>query len=572
MKSIVITINLIFISICLFCQIPAFPGAEGFGAIATGGRGGEVIYVTNLNTSGSGSLQAALDESGKRYILFKVSGVIPGTLEVPVGHGDFTLAGQTSPSGIIVRGFQSYNDENVSSSNFIIRHLKSRIGDIEKYPTPFWMGSDGLTLGGVHNAIVDRCSFAHANDEAVDISRSSGLTIQNCILAETLGGHSNLGGMLINYSSPSSRLDSLSIHHNVWSRIGGRMPEISCETPFCNDKIINVELSDNLFWDPQIELWYEGVTGNNGFFNLKMNAVNNYSFANSSYGNAMFHFDLLNFSKNFLFFSGNQLNLYPQYKDYQLFYCCNDFNQNNPNNEFGLAQRATQRFDFPTITYHPVSELRQYIYQNAGAFPRDAMDQRLLTSVNSGLIDFKTQNVDHYGDAFKLLPPNQGPIDSDDDGMPDYWELSHGLNRLTQDHNGNQLSLQLTGMDGYTNLECYLNCLSDALVSGNSTGNCGINLNITTNTSQQTNINQGISISPNPVKDVLDIEFMSKSSSKKTILITNYAGQNVQSADLYDEKIQISTQSWSSGIYFLRYFNNLTGKMVTKKIAVLKNE
>jgi len=200
------------------------------------------------------------------------------------------------------------------------------------------------------------------------------------------------------------------------------------------------------------------------------------------------------------------------------------------------------------------------------------MDQRLLTSVNSGLIDFKTQNVDHYGDAFKLLPPNQGPIDSDDDGMPDYWELSHGLNRLTQDHNGNLLSLQLTGMDGYTNLECYLNCLSDALVSGNSTGNCGINLNITTNTSQQTNINQSISISPNPVKDVLDIEFMSKSSSKKTILITNYAGQNVQSADLYDEKIQISTQSWSSGIYFLRYFNDLTAKMITKKIAVLKNE
>ncbi len=238
-----------------FSQLPAFPGAEGFGAFATGGRGGKVNYVTNLNTEGQGSLQAALNESGKRYILFKVSGVINGTVEVPPGHGDFTIAGQTSTNGIIIRGFQSYNGDDRSSGNFVIRHLRSRIGDIDNYPSNAWLGADGLTLGGVHNAIIDHCSFGQANDEAVDISRSSGLTIQNCMLSETLGGHSYLGGMLINYSSPQSRMDSLSIHHNIWNRMGGRMPEISCETSYCNGKSLNIELSSNVFYDPRIEMW-----------------------------------------------------------------------------------------------------------------------------------------------------------------------------------------------------------------------------------------------------------------------------------------------------------------------------
>ena len=66
----------------VFAQVPAFPGAEGFGASASGGRGGRVVYVTNLNADGPGSLQAALNENGKRYILFKVSGVIPTTVAV----------------------------------------------------------------------------------------------------------------------------------------------------------------------------------------------------------------------------------------------------------------------------------------------------------------------------------------------------------------------------------------------------------------------------------------------------------------------------------------------------------
>ncbi len=530
----------------LYGQAPAFPGAEGFGATASGGRGGRVIYVTNLNADGPGSLQAALNENGPRYILFKVSGVIPTTVEVPPGHGDFTVAGQTSPDGIIVRGFLSYNEEQISSENIIIRHLRSRIGDTEQYPTPHWLAEDGITLGGIRHAIIDHCSFAHASDEAVDISRSSLLTIQHCLLAETLGGHSYLGGMLINYSSAQSRLDSLSIHHNVWNRIGGRMPEISCESPYCDGKTINIELSNNLAWDPRIELWYEGPTPN-GHFNLNLNAINNFYHAAPSYTNGMYHFDLLNFEENNLFFEGNKMNLYDQYGDYELFYCCNDFDQGHPNTNFGVADLLPLRHAFPSISYTTTETLADVLSTSVGAFPRDAMDLRLMGYVTDGIIDPLSIDEDHYDDAFMITNEKQAPLDSDDDGMPDYWEMMQGLDIHSQDHNGTSLSNDIYGVAGYTNLECYLNCLSDALVNGGSSYACGIQLEGTSQLTQDPKLE--FDIYPNPTKAEIQCKGLSE-LSKVNCKIMNAAGQIVLEQPIQTNK-SVSVAHLGAGIYFI---------------------
>lgn len=453
----------------------AFPGAIGFGAGASGGRGGQVIYVTNLNINGPGSLQDALNQVGTRYILFKVAGVIDGTVEVPNGNGNFTIAGQTSPGGITVRGFQMYNNDNPSVNNVIIRHLRSRIGDINLHPTGNWLGGDGITIGGVQNAIIDHCSFQHAVDEAIDISRTSNLTIQNCVLGETLGDHGYLGGMLINYSDAQSPLNNISLHYNVWNRIGGRMPEISCETPYCNEKHIQIELSNNLYWDPQIELWYEGNTNvGNGHFYLNMNAVNNLYHSRTTYGNAMFHFDLLNYAENHLYFSGSKMNLYPDYSDYQLFYCCNDFYLYHPNTDMGIADRMNNKHPFYDVAYTDLDELPGYIARNSGAFPRDPMDLRFASYITNNTIPDLPVNVAGADDAFLTQQTGPPQTDSDSDGMPDYWETAQGLINGTQDHNGTQLSIPITGVSGYTNLECYLNCLSDALVHGKTTPECQI--------------------------------------------------------------------------------------------------
>ena len=354
----------LFISNILFAQL-AFPGAEGFGANASGGRGGQVIYVTNTNVSGPGSLQEALNTAGPRYIVFACSGVIDGTVEVPTGNGNFTLAAQTSPYGIIVRGLSMYNDTNTSVTNIIVRHLRSRSGDLTVYPTNNWISGDGITIGGVHNAIFDHCSTAHADDESMDISRSSSITIQNCMFSETLGSHGYLGGMLVNYSSQTSRMDSLSLHHNTWNRIGGRMPEFSCESPSCSNHQEKIELSCNLFWDQQIETYYNSAIDpsqqSNAVYNLDMNIVNNYSVGRNSYTNGMFSHALLEQSGNDLFVSGNKMNLYNSISDYDLFYCCNDFNTNFPNTDLGTCNIKNIRHAYPAITYTPANGIVNYM-------------------------------------------------------------------------------------------------------------------------------------------------------------------------------------------------------------------
>jgi pectate lyase len=439
----------------LYAQIPAFPGAEGFGAFASGGRGGQVIYVTNLNLSGPGSLQAAINTPGPKYILFKVSGVIQGTVEIPVGGGNFTLAGQTSPNGIILRGLLAYNDENPTAENMVIRHIRSRLGNASLYPPGGWMAEDGLTLGGVRNTIIDHCSFAHATDEAVDISRSSRITIQNCILAETLGSHFDLGGMLINYSSPQSRLDSLSIHHNIWNRIGGRMPEISCESPACQNQTIRIEMSNNLLWDQNIQVWYDPASGGPLFY-LDANIVGNVGIGRPTYGGPLFNYNFLEFSQNDLYVQGNFMPAYPNWSDYQLFYCCNDFNQFGPNSNMGTANALDSRHPFPAITYTSQSGLLAYMMAHAGAQPRDSMDRRLMKYVGQQSFDPTPLNLSGANDPFIIQGNAVAPIDTDNDGMPDSWEISYGLNPNFQDHNGTDLSVGFTGMAGYTNLECYL--------------------------------------------------------------------------------------------------------------------
>jgi len=137
-------------------DIAAFPGAEGFGAIATGGRGGRVIYVTTLdadpNGEVEGSLNWALRQEGPRYILFKVSGVINGPAYIR--RGDVTIAGQTSPGGIITRGLicdDHYEDNDCR--NLVIRHIRSR--PALQIDNQEGVLDDALRLDGVDTAIID---------------------------------------------------------------------------------------------------------------------------------------------------------------------------------------------------------------------------------------------------------------------------------------------------------------------------------------------------------------------------------------------------------------------------------
>jgi hypothetical protein len=561
---------------CYSQTIPSFPGAEGFGANATGGRNGSVYYVTNLNCSGAGSLQNGLNQLGAKYILFKVSGIIPCAAEV--FKGDVTIAGQTSPGGIIVRGiiFDEIYEQNTISRNAIIRHLRSRPKPSQTLPNQGYVLDDGLRLDGASNVIVDHCSFANAIDESVQISNSRNITVQNCMLSETLGEHFNLGGMLMNYSTSAHPQDNISIHHNVWNRIGGRFPEISCESPYCSSNPLNVEITSNLFWDQQIETWYNSCTTGGSDcknFRLNMNYTNNFSVVRNTYNGPLASADFLNNSNNKLFVSGNKMNRYAQYADYQLFYCCNDFNTNAPNTNLGAAQKLTSRNAFPLISPTIATDLKEYAIKNVGAFPRDPMDRRLINPISQNLLATQAINgVDYFNDAFQLDFTTQpiAPTDSDNDGMPNDWETNNGLNPSVQDHNGTQLSKKFTGIEGYTNLECYLNELSDKLIGKTSVIVTPPSTTIITSLELNSSERISASISPNPTDAGILIKVKGQINNTWRFELIDTLGRvlmeenNISSA----EKSFLLPRLIQSGTYFIKIY--LIESIIEQRVVVLK--
>jgi pectate lyase len=484
-KSSIITLLIALFASVVYGQ-SSFPGAQGFGAAATGGRGGQVIYVTNLNPSGPGSLTEALSTQGKRYILFKVSGVIDAVADIT--YGEVTIAGQTSPHGIVVRGIlaDEIYDTVGTADNIIIRHLRSRPNTTGLRPSGYIL-DDALRLDGASNVMIDHCSFANAVDEAVQISNSMNVSLQHSMLAETIGEHFYLGGMLLNYSSPEHPQDNITIHHCLWNRIGGRYPEISCESPYAAARPLHIEFSYNLFWDQQVPMLYNANIDpsadppKDSFF-LNMNLIGNRSVTDSTYSYSMFTHSFLEYAGNQMFVSDNRMQQYNtplySYSDLDLFYCCNDFidSTNRPNRDSGKVVLRSARFDFPlvtNITFPPVG-LRQYQVMQGGAFPRDSMDRRLFLSLLKGKIDntFPIDSNDHYKDAFIIDYDTTSllyPSDLDGDGMPDWWELHHGSDYNIQNHNDLDLAAKYNVIPAYTNLELYLNKLADSLVTRKST-------------------------------------------------------------------------------------------------------
>ena len=457
---------------------PAFPTAEGFGANTTGGRGGDVVYVTNLNPSGPGSFNDALAMNKPRYILFKVSGVVTVSSRwddiAQIRYGNVTVAGQTSPGGIIVRGFLSDNSKNTNRDNVVIRHIRSR---------PDGLGlDDAFRVIQCKNVIIDHCSFGHGGDECLQIGNDSNYTIQNCIFTETLGAHYDRGGILIKYSTPEFPNNNISVHHNIWNRLFGRTPLVSCDdnslAPRCQSGPFNLEVSNNLMWDAGYPMQFSGrfLDGTPQGFHYNLNCVGNYFYVRPAYVFGMF--EPFAQPDNNLFLSNNRINIYPKYSDYQLTYCCNHFYNDNPNNSTPKGNVLDARHPYPVITYHESTALPDYMVKNAGAFPRDSMDRRLMKYVANRKIDTTGWSrsgengvIDAHLFDWTIAPVI--PADTDLDGMPDYWEERAGLNSRVPDHNGNILAKTVfkdycKDDTGYTNLECYLNILSDSLVDGRS--------------------------------------------------------------------------------------------------------
>lgn len=420
-------------------SLPAFPGAEGYGAYAVGGRGGDVYHVTSLLDNGVGSLRYGIDSAaGPRTIVFDVAGNIHLESDLYITKPYLTIAGQTAPGmGITICNNTVYL---YATHDIVVRYLRFRHGDIHP---PFVPGfeKDTLTLLNVHDVILDHLSVSWGLDETLSVLGttkypSDRVTVQWSMITEGLRNAKDFNnrsmGSLITCAE-----GGYTFHHNLFASNDWRSPQAEGEI---GGSGLRLDFVDNVVYN-----WgaLAGESGPDGYA-LAMNYVNNYVIAGPSTPRSISPCAFWGFSRDAkIYQSGNLID-----SDH-------DGRRDGRNTGwrmfYGTYTKQSTRFSGPAIQEDDAATAYRRVLAEAGAsWARDSVDARLVDEVISetGEIISSQDQVGGWPD----IPTAAASVDSDLDGMPDAWELAYGLDAENpSDRNGD-----LNG-DGYTNLEEYLN-------------------------------------------------------------------------------------------------------------------
>lgn len=410
-------------------QSLAFPGAEGFGRYAAGGRGGRVIKVTNLADSGEGSLRWAVEQSGPRIVVFNVSGTI--CLETPlrINNDSITIAGQTAPGdGICLKD----NPLVINASHVVVRYLRVRTGN--KYARD----NDAISGGryGQHDVILDHLSASYSIDECLSIYKTRNITVQWCLVSHSLArshhtkGAHGFGGIWGGYNA--------SFHHNMLANHSSRNPRFSSV-----EGTKNVDYRNNVVYNWGFKSAYGG--GRHG----EINMVANYY----KPGPASEHHRLLDVADDGTGRYYVEGNVMEGDEAVSRDNWSGVGGKGNP-----LDCRVYEPFPFAPINeQQPEEAYRQVLRQTGCSHRRDSYDRSVVHQAERGEALYGRNGIidtPEEAGGWPKLKSAKAPKDSDGDGMPDKWERQHGLNP----HDSADSSAYTISND-YTNIEIYINSL-----------------------------------------------------------------------------------------------------------------
>ena len=479
---------LLLLSLAIFIEMtaqqPAFPGAEGFGMYTTGGRGGSVYHVTNLNDSGAGSFREACNKSGTRTIVFDISGTIFLKSELKLKNGNVTIAGQSVPGdGICIANYPFV----IACKNVIIRYMRFRLGNEALKINDTAHEGDGLGGMDLENVIIDHCSVSWSIDECLSVYGSKNLTVQWCIASQSLNnaGHSkgahgyggNWGGSGASY------------HHNLMCHHISRTPRLGPRPSTQTDE--RMDLRNNVIYN-----WIDnGVYGGEG---MNVNIVNNYykpgpdtksgtknkriaaiGIRTSEYTkhntSSPNQWDVMWHVWGDFYVDGNVNSKNSDVtNDNWTYGIYNQIDNSSVDNTFTDATKDTIRLEKPIlyeqVTTHSAAQAFTQVLDYAGAsLHRDALDEVMVSDARYGTTtytgngckkgiinsqdDLKPANASSDWTPWPLLYSTTAPLDTDKDGIPDEWEDVNSLNK--NDINDGKI----IAINGYTHLENYLNSL-----------------------------------------------------------------------------------------------------------------
>ncbi|HLA38666.1 MAG TPA: pectate lyase precursor [Candidatus Glassbacteria bacterium] len=410
--------------------LPAFPGAEGWGADTPGGRGGRVIKVTNLNTSGPGSLQEACAADGARIVVFDTSGVIPGP--VAIEHGRITIMGQTAPgAGITINGKLSADTTGGGRlSDIVVRFLRVRP---EQILTGDGSDEDAVQFNRVERCVLDHLSISWSTDENIGFYETRRATVQWCAVEEACAeghykGRHNYGLLCGPDGGP------ITVHHNLFANNSRRHPAIANGPSDVRNNVVYNFRDGFLHDNPPNKLGFN-IVGNYYKKGPSSPAIHPFCFADSA---------LYYLRDNWVDGVGRVddpwalVDLSPSFQHYT-----------------PLGMRSRTEFTVPPVTTQGAVDAYYLVLEEAGCFPRDSLSRRTVTEVRSRGGAWGKREV---GDLMAGLTVRQAPQDTDGDGMPDRWETANGLDPADgADHSRVMAS-------SYTAIEEYCNALAARLL------------------------------------------------------------------------------------------------------------